>query len=123
MTFCCDKRHCTLTLTENMQKRAMEAEQETEEAYKQIDNLKKKHEQEISTLNGLFSESRLPREAIQPAYGDNHIAKYDTVEAHSAAGDQTWREEFESFYNGEDGELPKPTEPSSWFSGYDRCNI
>ncbi|KAB1213491.1 Kinesin-like protein KIN12B [Morella rubra] len=105
------------------QKRAMEAEQETEEAYKQIDNLKKKHEQEISTLNGLFAESRLPREAIQPAYGDNHIAKYDTVEAHNAAGDQTWREEFESFYNGEDGELPKPTEPSSWFSGYDRCNI
>ncbi|KAF5452087.1 hypothetical protein F2P56_027121 [Juglans regia] len=104
------------------QKRAMEAEQETEEAHKQVDRLKKKHEKEISALNELLTESRLPREAIRPVYDDTHIAKYDTGEAHIAS-DQRWREEFDSFYNDEDGELPKLTEPSSWYSGYDRCNI
>ncbi|KAG6664010.1 kinesin-like protein KIN-12B [Carya illinoinensis] len=104
------------------QKRAMEAEKETEEAHKQVDRLKKKHKKEISALNDLLMESCLPREAIRPVYDDTHIAKYDTGEAHIAS-DQRWREEFDSFYNGEDGELPKLTESSSWFSGYDRCNI
>lgn len=105
-----------------MQKRAMEAEQETEKTHIQIDRLKKKHEKEISTLNELLLESRLPREATQLAYDDAQIAKYDTVETHNSS-DQIWRQEFEPIYIGEDGELPKPTEPSSWFSGYDRCNI
>ena len=100
----------------------MEAEQETEKAHKQIDKLKRKHEHEISTLNELLSESRLPKEAIQPAYDNFDIAKYDASEIHDA-GDQRWREEFKPFYNGEDGELSKLGENSSWFSGYDRCNI
>ncbi|GLT71035.1 hypothetical protein SLA2020_430800 [Shorea laevis] len=104
------------------QRRAMEAEQETEKAYKQIDKLKKKHEKEINTLNELLA-SRLPREAIQPTYDDTHNAEHEAGDAHNAS-DQRWREEFDSFYDGEnDGELPKLTEPSSWFSGYDRCNI
>ncbi|TYK23655.1 kinesin-like protein KIN12B [Cucumis melo var. makuwa] len=99
--------------------RAIEAEQEAEKAYKQIDKLKQKHEKEISALNALMADSRLPKEAIQPAYDDEiSKAKYDMDESH----DQRWREEFEPFYNGEDGELPKLSEPS-WFSGYDRCNI
>jgi kinesin family protein 15 len=105
-----------------MQRRALEAEQETEKAFKQIDKLKKKHEKEINTLNELLA-SRLPREAIQPIYDDTHNAKHEAGDVHDAS-DQRWREEFESFYDGEgDGELPKLTEPSSWFSGYDRCNI
>ncbi|XP_062164877.1 kinesin-like protein KIN-12B isoform X2 [Alnus glutinosa] len=104
------------------QRRATEAEQETEKAYKQVDKLKKKHEKEINTLNEVLA-SRLPREAIQPIYDDSHNAKYEAGDAHNAS-DQRWREEFESFYDGkDDGELPKLTEPSSWFSGYDRCNI
>ena len=68
-----------------------------------------------------MADSRLPKEAIiGPAYEDETSkAKYDMDESH----DQRWREEFEPFYNGEDGELlPKLSEPS-WFSGYDRCNI
>jgi kinesin family protein 15 len=106
-----------------MQNRAMEAEQETEKAYKQIDKLKKIYEKEISTLNELLADSRLPREARQPAYDETPNSKYDTVEPDNAS-DHRWKEEFEPFYtNGEDGELPKLTEPSSWFSGYDRCNI
>ncbi|KAG6597613.1 Kinesin-like protein KIN-12B, partial [Cucurbita argyrosperma subsp. sororia] len=85
------------------QKRAIEAEQEVEKAYKQIDKLKKK----------------LEKEATRPAYDDETSkAKYDIDETL----DQGWREEFEPFYNGDDGELPKLSEPS-WFSGYDRCNI
>ena len=100
----------------------MQAEQETEMAHRQIDKLKRKHEHEISTLNELLSESRLPKEAIQPAYDNFDIAKYDASEIHDD-GDQRWREEFKPFYNGEDGELSKLGENSSWFSGYDRCNI
>ena len=102
----------------------MEANQETEKAYKQIKKLKKKHEKEISTLNQFLAKSRLPKEAPRPAYDDSEMAKYDAGEEEShTACDQKWREEFEPFYNGEDNELSRLTEPSSWFSGYDRCNI
>ncbi|XP_022722680.1 kinesin-like protein KIN-12B [Durio zibethinus] len=104
------------------QKRAMETEQETEKARRQIDKLKRKHEHEISTLNELLTESRLPKKAIQPAYDNFDIARYDAGEIRDAC-DQQWREEFEPFYKGEDGELSKLAENSSWFSGYDRCNI
>lgn len=99
----------------------MKATQEAEKAYKQMDKMKKKHEKEISTLNELLAESRLPKDAIRPAFDD--MAKYDDVGEPGDSSDQKWREEFEPFYNGEDGELPKLAEPSSWFSGYDRCNI
>ncbi|XP_022735005.1 kinesin-like protein KIN-12B [Durio zibethinus] len=104
------------------QKRAIEAEQETEKAHKQIDKLKRKHEHEISTLNDLLAESRLPKEAIRPACANFDIAKYDAGEIHDASNEQ-WQEVFEPFYNGEDGESSKLAENSSWFSGYDRCNI
>uniref|UniRef100_A0A5B6YNG2 Putative kinesin-like protein KIN12B n=1 Tax=Davidia involucrata TaxID=16924 RepID=A0A5B6YNG2_DAVIN len=106
------------------QMRATEAEQETEKAYKQIDKLKKKHEKEISALNQLIAESRLPKEALPPAYEDSDMQKYDAGEPHST-GDQRWREPFEPFYNVEESDFSKPAEPehSSWFSGYDRCNI
>ncbi|GLT97693.1 hypothetical protein SLE2022_152460 [Rubroshorea leprosula] len=104
------------------EKRASEAEKETEKAFKQIDKLKRKHQSEINSLNELLAESRLPKEAIQPAYNAFNTAKYDADEPHDA-GDQQWRQEFEPFYKSDDGELSKLAEPSSWFSGYDRCNI
>ncbi|KAM1302425.1 hypothetical protein ACFX2H_013355 [Malus domestica] len=104
------------------QKQAMEAKQEADKAYMKIEKLKKKHEKEISSLNELIAESRLPKEAIQLAYDGSNMAKYDAGEAHSLS-DQICREEFEPFYNGEEGELRKLAEPSLWFSGYDRCNI
>ena len=101
----------------------MEAEQEIEKAYKQIDKLKKKHEKEVTSLNQLLAESRLPREATRPAYDDCETVKYD-VEEFPDTGDQRWQAEFESFYKTKEGELTtKLAEPSSWFSGYDRCNI
>ncbi|GMJ04773.1 hypothetical protein like AT3G23670 [Hibiscus trionum] len=104
------------------QKRAMEAEQETEKANKKIDKLKQKHEYEISTLNKLLVESHLPNDAI-PAYDKFDIPKYDASEVQNVS-DQRWREEFEPFYKGEEGELTsKLAENSSWFFGYDRCNI
>ncbi|XVF65388.1 hypothetical protein PTKIN_Ptkin09bG0244600 [Pterospermum kingtungense] len=104
------------------QRRAMQAEHETEKAYRQMDKLKRKHEHEISTLNELLRETRLPKEAIEPPYDNFDIPKYDACENHDLS-DQRWREEFEPFYNGKDGELSKLSENSSWFSGYDRCNI
>ncbi|KAF7837065.1 kinesin-like protein KIN-12B [Senna tora] len=89
------------------QKRAMDAEQEAAKAFRQIDKLKKKHEKEISTLNELLAEARLPKEVeIRPIYDE-------TKEPHSVNG---------QFYNADDGDLAKLAEPS-WFSGYDRCNI
>ncbi|KAK3027351.1 hypothetical protein RJ639_041592 [Escallonia herrerae] len=101
---------------------AAEAGQETENASKVIDKLKKKYEEEVSTLNRLLGESRAPQEALRPVYDDTDMAKNDAREAHSI-GDQQWREEFEPFYNVEKAEFSKLAEPSSWFSGYDRCNI
>ena len=110
---------------QNFQKRAAVAEEETEKARKQIDKLKKKHETEISQLNQVIADSHLPKEAIQQ--DPHHISSpaiFDTEERHSA-GDERWKEEFQSFFDNEtDDDLSsKFSEPSSWFSGYDRCNI
>ncbi|KAL2332636.1 hypothetical protein Fmac_013849 [Flemingia macrophylla] len=101
------------------QKRAMDAEQEAARAYKQIDKLKKTHEKEITTLNDLLSEARLPKESVQPTYDDDVVMPSydDSKEPNSVIG------QFEPFNNNaEYGELAKLAE-SSWFSGYDRCNI
>ncbi|KAM7266294.1 hypothetical protein ACFE04_004191 [Oxalis oulophora] len=104
-------------------KRVFEAEQETEKAYQHIDKLQRKHEKEKKHLNEQLAESRLPNDAPQPAaHSDSVMIKYDVGEPHFEH-DEKWKEEFGSLYNGEDGELSKLTEPSLWFSGYDRCNI
>ncbi|XP_057773195.1 kinesin-like protein KIN-12B [Salvia miltiorrhiza] len=75
------------------EKRAIVAELETENAYK-----------EIEKLNKLLVAPHLPED------------KYAGVENHGADDDQQWREEFAPSYGVEE-------EPPSWFSGYDRCNI
>ncbi|XP_057547481.1 kinesin-like protein KIN-12B [Amaranthus tricolor] len=103
------------------EKRAAVAEEETEKARNQIDKLKKTHETEINALNHIIAESRLPKESLQDPYTDN-AAKFDAEERHSA-GDDRWKEEFQAFYNIDDELSSKFAEPSSWFSGYDRCNI
>ncbi|KAJ6674737.1 KINESIN-LIKE PROTEIN KIN-12B [Salix viminalis] len=105
------------------ERRAMEAEQEAVKANKQINKLKRKHENEISSLKEPVAESRLPKEGIRPTDNDCNMPKYDAGEPPLSEGDQQWREEFEPFYTSKDGELSKLAEPSSWFSGYDRCNI
>lgn len=99
----------------------MESEQETEKAHRQIEKLKRKHEHVISTLNELLTESRLPKEVTQHTFDNVDLAKHDAGEFHDANSDQQWRQVFE--YNSEDGELSKLEENSSWFSGYDSCNI
>ncbi|KAK7387598.1 hypothetical protein VNO78_28511 [Psophocarpus tetragonolobus] len=101
------------------QKRAMDAEQEAAKAYKQIDKLKKKHEKEIITLNELLEEARLPKESVRPTYDDDVVMpRYDDSKEPNSVNDH-----FEPFNNNaEYGELAKLAE-SSWFSGYDRCNI
>ncbi|KAL8262892.1 hypothetical protein R6Q59_024241 [Mikania micrantha] len=76
--------------------RTREAEQEKEKAYKEIEKLKKKHENPIS-------------EMLKHGYNSN-------------SGDQQWKVEFDQSYEDE-GELTKLPEPSSWLSGYDTCNI
>ncbi|KAK7247028.1 hypothetical protein RIF29_41904 [Crotalaria pallida] len=98
------------------QKRAMDAEQEAAKAYKQIDKLKTKHDKEISTLNELLVQTRVPKDQIQPTYDEFVMPTYDDTKPLSI------NDQFEPFCNGEDGELAKLDE-QSWFSGYDRCNI
>ncbi|TKY47795.1 Kinesin protein KIN12B [Spatholobus suberectus] len=102
------------------QKRAMDAEQEAAKAYKQIDKLKKKHGKEIIALNELLAEART-KGSVRPTYDDDVVMPSyddDSKEANSV------NDQFEPFNNNnaEYGELAKLAE-SSWFSGYDRCNI
>ncbi|KAI3470080.1 hypothetical protein Pfo_026743 [Paulownia fortunei] len=75
------------------EKRAIVAEQETENAYKEIDK-----------LNKLLAVPHMPK------------VEFAAGESQGASVDQQWREEFAPSYGVEE-------EPSSWFSGYDRCNI
>ncbi|XP_009627869.1 kinesin-like protein KIN-12B [Nicotiana tomentosiformis] len=104
------------------EKRAIEAEQEANAAYKQIDKLKKKHEKEIYNLNKLLEKSFQPKEERSEALYDNSAtATYEVGEMNNG-GDKQRTEEFESNYNREE-DLTNLGEPSSWFSGYDRCNI
>ncbi|GAA0175608.1 microtubule binding motor protein [Lithospermum erythrorhizon] len=100
------------------EKRAVESEQETDRAYKQIDTLKKNHEKEISAIKQHIVDSRHPEDEEQapPIFDGSRMAKYDADEIHST-DDQRWKEEFKPFYQAEE------EEPSSWFSGYDRCNV
>lgn len=104
-----------------MQKRAIEAEQEANAAYKQIDKLKKKHEREINNLNQLLEVSSQPKERSEAIYDNSVTATYEVGEVNNN-GDKQWTEEFKSIYNREE-DLTNLGEPSSWFSGYDRCNI
>ncbi|KAK7306409.1 hypothetical protein VNO77_44348 [Canavalia gladiata] len=101
------------------QRRAMDAEQEAAKAYKQIDKLKKKHEEEIIVLNELLAEAPLPKESVRPTYDDDVVMpSYDDSKEPNSVNNQ-----FEPFNNNSEyGELAKLAE-SSWFSGYDRCNI
>lgn len=78
----------------NTQKRAIVAELETENAYK-----------EIEKMNKLLVAPHLPEDKFA-----------GVVDNHGADDDQQWREEFAPSYGVEE-------EPPSWFSGYDRCNI
>lgn len=101
----------------------MSAEQETKMAREEIDNLKKSYDREIALLNQFLAESRLPRDALRPteANDTDAAAKYDEG---GSLTDQRWREEFEPFYQGMDNTaLSNGSDPRSWFSGYDRCNI
>lgn len=102
------------------QKRALLAEQETEKAYQEIDNLKKTYEKEILLLNQFPEESRLPKEAPKPAEFDDPAAAEN---GGRPLTDQRWIQEFEPFCHEGDNEFSKGTDPNSWFSGYDRCNI
>lgn len=102
------------------QKRSLMAEQETEKAYQEIEMLKKNYDRQILLLNQFVVESRLPKEAMQPQLVEADVAKFDRGESPT---DQRWREEFEPFCEGVDNEFSKGTEPYSWYSDYDRCNI
>ncbi|KAJ6844708.1 kinesin-like protein KIN-12B [Iris pallida] len=83
------------------QKRALVAEDETEKAYQEIDRLKENYDREIITLNKLVEEAHSPNDTRPPApYGSD--VEFDL---------------------GEEGEFSKGTDPSLWYSGYDRCNM
>ncbi|CAM8994674.1 unnamed protein product [Rhodiola kirilowii] len=107
-----------------MQRRAMDAEQETERSRKQINKLKRKYEGDISILNQCIAESRLPVEALIPTI-DHADSEKDCIHGQPEnSPDKNWRDEFTHLSNVDDDDLSKHAEsPSSWFTGYDRCNI
>ncbi|KAL3641664.1 TRAFAC class myosin-kinesin ATPase superfamily [Castilleja foliolosa] len=76
------------------ERRAIVAEHETENAYK-----------EIEKLNSLLAAPHMPKEVFAAE-----------TEGQQDTADQQWQEEFAPSYGVAE-------EPSSWFSGYDRCNI
>lgn len=103
------------------QKRALLAEQETEKAYQEIDNLKKNYDQEILVLNQRLADCKPPNNAPQLAEpSDLGTARYDTG---GSLGDQQWREEFKAFQPSGSVEASKSSDLNSWFYGYDKCNI
>ncbi|XP_078441377.1 kinesin-like protein KIN-12B isoform X2 [Wolffia australiana] len=99
------------------QKRAKQAEKETDKAHREIDNLKKIHEKEIKILNQRLAEASEPKEKGVSTYPrDAHIIRYDSI---STDRDQNWRDVFEQ----QDEIFSRGAEKTSWFSGYDQCNV
>ncbi|XP_062186174.1 kinesin-like protein KIN-12A [Phragmites australis] len=102
-------------------RRTLLAEQETEKAYQEIDNLKKNYDQEILASNQRLPESSQHKEVIQQADpSDLEPARYDTARS---PGDQQWREEFSTLQQGGSFEVSRSSDLNSWFYGYDKCNI
>ncbi|OWM84249.1 hypothetical protein CDL15_Pgr011634 [Punica granatum] len=107
------------------QKRALVAEQETKKAYKEMEVLKRKHEKDITEARTqLLTEPHLTGGIRPPSHDEDtsSIAKYDTVDVETA-NDEQWRDEFKAFYDKGEDDLLRLEGPSTWFSGYDRCNI
>lgn len=108
-----------------LQNRALLAEQETEKAYQEIDNLKKNYDHEIVALNQRLTEYSKHNDATPlPAASSNldSAPRYDTVGG-SPGDDEQWRGEVDALHQHGSLEVTKSTDLNSWFSGYDRCNI
>lgn len=106
------------------QKRASLAEEETEKAYQEIDNLKKNYDQEIVALNYRLTEyCQQNNNALLPAASSNLEAATTDDAVGSCPGDQQWPRELDAFHQRGSLEVTKSTDLNSWFSGYDRCNI
>lgn len=103
------------------QSQAADAVEESKKAYKQIDDLKRKHEKDVCTCSHLLANSCPPKETVGPVYHDSNMAGDDPVGLDNNASNRG-RDDFESFYSAEES-TRLLEEPSSWFSGYDRCNI
>ncbi|CAL1366603.1 unnamed protein product [Linum trigynum] len=110
------------------QERAIGAELEAANAAKKIKKLKTKHEEEIGSWKMLLAESHLSKEAIPPPdlpECSPSAAKYDEGgEWREAIPPPDLPECSPSAAKYDEGEEWREVfEPSSWFSGYDRCNI
>lgn len=114
-----------------MQRRALLAEEETEKMNQEIEQLKKNLDIITAPVNCTTVESNLPRDLDHTETGGSKEADSDYTESDGSekakfdAGKSThpWTEEFEPFCKRGDTELSIDTDPTSWFSGYDRCNI
>lgn len=112
--------HLTPILS-TLQKKVRLAELETEKAYEEITNLKKNYDRQIVLLNQLLADSRLPREALAfPVLNESKLTRND---AGGSLNDHRWGEEFEPVFDRDTPTFSKDTNPTSWYSDYDRCNI
>ncbi|WOL14421.1 kinesin-like protein KIN-12A [Canna indica] len=109
------------------EKRALLAEQETEKANLEIERLKKNYDREIALHHQIPAVPNYDRENASPQQTpvESHSPRrLEHTEFHEGKSEQLSKEEFEPFCNrGGDAEFSMDTDPSSWFSGYDRCNI
>ncbi|KAI4369777.1 hypothetical protein MLD38_018182 [Melastoma candidum] len=91
------------------QKRVADADHEVQVAHGEIEKLKREHQRELQTLNHLLGESEAPGRTSMKDLPNE--------------ADQNWREEFKDIGMQYEVDFSKVVEPTSWFSGYDRCNI
>lgn len=102
------------------ERRAIEAEHEAGRAYKQLDQLRRKHEEEVTGLNQIHAEPHVPISA-KTVYIDSKSASpngRDKILVISDGG-----KNLNPIITIQTRKLSKFGEPSSWFFGYDRCNI
>jgi kinesin family protein 15 len=97
------------------------AEQETEKAYQEIDNLKKNYDQEIVSLKQRLTDFSQYGDATPQPVASSDLepaARYDTIGG--STSEQPWQGELDALHQRGSLEV---TDLNSWFSGYDRCNI
>ncbi|KAM7280331.1 hypothetical protein ACFE04_007465 [Oxalis oulophora] len=72
-------------------------QEENDKLKNQLEKVKRKHKNEMSTMKQYMAESKLPESALQPLYREDY---WETIESSSLPydDDQAWRAEFGAIY-------------------------
>lgn len=116
-----------------VQDAASRVDQDAEALRRDMQKLKRRHANEIATLNQRLLESRLQKSSACPMCQVAERVKFDFPDADNATieaapsnreAQEEWREELQQHClpEFEHDELLRADQPS-WFSGHDKCNI